>query len=304
MGEETLPRALLYGIAPAMAADYRKTFWGSDSDQRWSKKTKKLFGEMKKPVDDKLKDIFEKIGGEATARELVQCYTGAENKEQLPLPKRCDEEASEHIDTYCDGSVKNPRGDFWKIGGLGLWWPTKDGKQKTFNEAEGKFIHVERKAEGTMGWNMMNCLRGNSTRTETGAAMIATLSDNAAHFGSDNMGVIRRTNTILDHMRQREDTTLVEEDGTLRLGGEISHLHRENPWTRPFNYMANGDLWQHFMKMIKAKGHRVVRTTKVKGHATEAMIEEGLVRKEDKQGNGEADKAAGKWGQGRTIEPS
>ena len=92
-----------------------------------------------------------------------------------------------------------------------------------FNEAESKFIHAERKAEGAIGWYMMNCLRGNSTRTETGAAMIATLSDNASHFGTDNMGVIRRTNTILEHMRQREETTLREEDGALRLGGEISH---------------------------------------------------------------------------------
>ena len=58
-----------------------------------------------KPVEDKLKDIFKKIGREATARELVRCYTGAEDKEQLPLPKPCEEVASEQIDTYCDGSV-------------------------------------------------------------------------------------------------------------------------------------------------------------------------------------------------------
>ena len=32
MGEETLPKALLYGIAPAMAADYRKTPWGGERD--------------------------------------------------------------------------------------------------------------------------------------------------------------------------------------------------------------------------------------------------------------------------------
>ena len=117
MGEETLPKALLYRIAPAMAADDRETFWGGECDQRWSQKTKKLFGVVKKPVEDKLKDIFKKIGREATARELVQCYTGAEDKEQLPLPKPCEEVASEQIDAYCDGSVKQPRGDYWKIGG-------------------------------------------------------------------------------------------------------------------------------------------------------------------------------------------
>ena len=72
---------------------------------------------MKKPVEDKLKDIFGWIGREATARELVQCYTGAENKEQLPLPKPCEEVASEQIDTYCDGSVKKPREIIGKSGG-------------------------------------------------------------------------------------------------------------------------------------------------------------------------------------------
>ena len=130
MGEETLPKALLYGIAPAMAADYRETFWGGECEQRWSQKTKRLFAVMEKPVEDKLKDIFKKIGREATARVLVQCYTGAEDHEQLPLPKPCEEVASEQIDTYCDASVKKPRGDYWKTGGIGLWWPIRNGKQK------------------------------------------------------------------------------------------------------------------------------------------------------------------------------
>ena len=97
-----------------------ETFWGGDCDRRWSRIPRKLFGDLKKPVGDKLKDIFNQIGEGATARELVQCCTGAENKEQLPLAKRCEEVASEDIDTYCDGSVNKTRGDFGKIGGLGL----------------------------------------------------------------------------------------------------------------------------------------------------------------------------------------
>ena len=124
--------------------------------------------------------------------------------------------------------------------------------------------------------------------------MVATLADKATHFGTDNLGVIRRTNAILEHMKQREETILEEEDGTLRLGGEVSHLHKEHPWKRPYDYMANGDLWQHFSRMIFAKGHKAVRSSKVKGHATEEMIEEGVVRKVDKDGNDQADAAAGK----------
>ena len=90
---------------------------GGDCDRRWSRKTRKLFGELKKPVEDKLKDIFKQIGEEAIARELAQCYTLAEAKEQLPLPKRCEEVASEVIDTYCDGSVKKTEETFGRLGG-------------------------------------------------------------------------------------------------------------------------------------------------------------------------------------------
>ena len=94
-GEETLPKALLYGTAPAMAADYQKTYWGKDFDERWNQKTRKLFGEIKKPVEDKIKEIFKQIGEVATPRELVQCYTGAEHLEQLPLHKKCEEVVAE-----------------------------------------------------------------------------------------------------------------------------------------------------------------------------------------------------------------
>ena len=90
-----------------MAADFRKTFWGEECDGRWNAKTRKLFGEIKWLVEDKYREIVGKIGKEATARELAQCYIGAEDLEQLPLPKKCEVTASPEIDTYCDGSVKN-----------------------------------------------------------------------------------------------------------------------------------------------------------------------------------------------------
>ena len=57
--------------------------------------------------------------------EIIQCYTGAEDKEKPPLPRTCREKASEKIDAYSDGSVKNPRGDDWKIEGIRMWRPMK-----------------------------------------------------------------------------------------------------------------------------------------------------------------------------------
>ena len=44
--------------------------------------------------------------------------------------------------------------------------------------------------------------------------------------------------------------------------------------------------------MIHARGLDTIRVTKVKGHATEADVEQGRVRLEDKLGNAEADTAA------------
>ena len=44
--------------------------------------------------------------------------------------------------------------------------------------------------------------------------------------------------------------------------------------------------------MIHARGLDTVRVTQVKGHATEADVEQGRVREEDKVGNAEADTAA------------
>ena len=44
--------------------------------------------------------------------------------------------------------------------------------------------------------------------------------------------------------------------------------------------------------MIRARGRDMARVTKVKGHATDADVEQGGVRPEDKLSNAEADAAA------------
>ena len=45
-------------------------------------------------------------------------------------------------------------------------------------------------------------------------------------------------------------------------------------------------------KAVKAKNPKTVKLTKKKGHATEEMVEDDRVRREDKEGNDEADQAA------------
>ena len=56
--------------------------------------------------------------------------------------------------------------------------------------------------------------------------------------------------------------------------------------------MRDGDLWQVFADVVRQRGPYSVIITKVKGHATEQMVQDGKVERCDKEGNDKADKAA------------
>ena len=56
--------------------------------------------------------------------------------------------------------------------------------------------------------------------------------------------------------------------------------------------MENDDLWKFFAESILAKGPRAITLTKVKGHATQEMVDEGRVDEEQKKGNDGADDGA------------
>ena len=60
--------------------------------------------------------------------------------------------------------------------------------------------------------------------------------------------------------------------------------------------MKDGDLWENFAEAVKQREAFSVWISKVKGHATQEMVDEGKVEEEEeeeKKGNDESDKAAG-----------
>ena len=61
------------------------------------------------------KTIFDPVEQGATARELIQCITGKDDGEELPMPGKCMLNAPEQISMYTDGSIKDPKGDFWMV---------------------------------------------------------------------------------------------------------------------------------------------------------------------------------------------
>ena len=80
----------------------------------------------------------------------------------------------------------------------------------------------------------------------------------------------------------------------MKLGGNISPLHAETPFKKQLSQQQDGDLWELMHESIQSRGQSSMRAKNGKGHATNAMIEAGLVKPEDKDGNDWADKAAGK----------
>ena len=73
-------------------------------------------------MKQEVKELIEKVKDfqNVTAREVVRAIamTEAEGRD-LPKPKAIDEEAPSEPNVYSDGSLKNPKGDFWSVGGGG-----------------------------------------------------------------------------------------------------------------------------------------------------------------------------------------
>ena len=84
------------------------------------------------------------------------------------------------------------------------------------------------------------------------------------HLGTDNLNVARTMGGLLDR----------------------------DCLAKPLFLVKDGDLVALAQYMIRTRGRETVRVTKVKGHATDADVEQGRVRLVDLIGNAEADAAA------------
>ena len=58
--------------------------------------------------------------------------------------------------------------------------------------------------------------------------------------------------------------------------------------------MKDGDIWNCYEQGVVQKGPETVAFTKVKGHATDLMVEKGEATERDQKGNDRADKNADK----------
>ena len=101
-------------------------------------------------------------------------------------------------------------------------------------------------------------------RAEMWGVVLALQSSRAVHLGVDNLGVVRHVDRLLRGCRGPKHVELVND----------------------------GDLLLLIEHMLNRRGLDTVRISKVKGHADDAMVLHGHVRRDDRLGNDAADEAA------------
>ena len=101
-------------------------------------------------------------------------------------------------------------------------------------------------------------------RAEMWGVVLALQTSRAVHLGVDNLGVVRHVDRLL----------------------------RGSRGPKPFELVNDGDLLLLLECMLNRRGLDTVRISKVKGHADDAMVQHGQVRREDRLGNDAADEAA------------
>ena len=131
----------------------------------------------------------------------------------MPKPLDKNIEAPTEPNGYSDGSLKNPIGNHWAIGGIGMWWPNRKIEEEPLNKQEDAYTEHEWSERGCMQWAAFNELKNSSTRCEAGAARMAIQKDGPVHVGIDSQATVTLCTGITDHHRRRMDAKLRNERG-------------------------------------------------------------------------------------------
>ena len=290
---DVLPNPIKVGIAPAMSCCPGGLFWMHTPPEGMTGDQAVLCGQNgDRQFDEPVAQLLEQ-SKDFTAREVMQNLVSQGDRCNAPINnKRIEQLPPPEPNVFPDGSVINPRSLHWQIGGMGLWWPDRNEDSQPRNDAERTLANAVQETHGMSMFNNMTNLSNSSTRCEIGGIITAAASDVAINAGSDSLSAVRKGNTIIQHLRGKERTELYNAQGGMILGGEEGEFHRPSPFKRAWGLMKDGDLWENFTNMVKARGPSSIELTKVKGHTTADMCRQGLESWDNKFGNDKADRAA------------
>ena len=277
-----LPKLLQLGLPPAMARQQATTFWGTHKAaisavdpqvlRAYGLATDRFQQSVVEGYDMISEDLLQhRLGAEDLcqydARRAFQALRGQHMTSHIKAPKACTMTAPKDINVYTDGSLQTPGNHLYSLGGAGVWWPAR--ADQTISDAEADITILDK--DHHQGLRLLANLTGyggSSTRMELAASIIAISADDPAHVGTDSKAFCEKAQYV--HQLANE---------------------RRGP-RRPWSLHTDGDLWHIYHQHVVAKGTQAIRITKVKGHATGAMVTAGQVRPQDKEGNDQADAAA------------
>jgi chitinase len=150
----------------------------------------------------------------------------------------------------------------------GIWCPERVAPPP---DAEDDYTHHNNIDGGLEFWFSNAALWYSSTRLELLAGILALLSPEAVHMGTDSASFLRTARMII-----------AMPQGTPK---------------RPWGLMPDGDLWQIFQHLVVAKGPHAVDISKVKGQVTHDMVRDEGFSLAQKIGNDHSDALATKHAQ-------
>jgi hypothetical protein len=133
-------------------------------------------------------------------------------------------------------------------------------------------------------------LINSSTRSEAHGLLAGLCAKGPVHLGIDSKAVVDRAHLLLSIATslcsQRDDEQYLRNHPGAAF--EVARKLRK-PERLHWQMQRDGDIWQAIWRAALAKGPTSIRITKVKGHATDADVQEGRATAEQKAGNDTAD---------------
>ena len=179
---------------------------------------------------------------------------------------------------YTDGSLINPAHSYFGLGGFALWWRDRDLCKYPFSNNELDYtIHAP--WEGGVGcYGPIPGTFCSSTRTELIPGLMSLSCGFPVKLGADNLNFVRTAQKIL--------------------------ADPEFKPKKPWNLMANGDLWQLYqdhVRCLAATGNHGRSVIKLKAHTSLEAVAHGIISFPDREGNGFADALARKGVEHHTL---
>ena len=267
-----LPKPLLVGLPPALAADFDMAFWGG-SLQNFEEALQQIVGKPAKAnhASRDTRQLVQELHGTnplLNARQIIQELRGGHVILDMAPIDKCEEAPPDKPNVYNDGSLKNPRNWYWGMGGYGVVWPARDLQihPLTANEMDFAIREVDKLLVSL--WGAMPGHKNSSTRAELAAGILALCGSGPVHQATDSEAYLKKANRIL--------------------AGE--NLTRKTPW----RLQKDGDLWWWFEHLARAKNLNSIRITKVKAHTTAKDVSDGVITAVDQHFNRLADHCADK----------